>query len=419
VSDSEDDTLSRKRLHRRNIGLARHYALRVQKRLKAKTYRNGKKKRTRRNPDELLKESVDDGLFQREYRMSFESFHKLVDLLGDDIGVTVKTRDDCISPKSKLMMTLRFLAGASYVDICRIHGVSRSTVYKQVRLVIWAIAESNIIGVYEWPSDVDSCVKYANKWANKSGPDAYGGLHRQCIGALDGILIETLSPSRRDSKRPNDFRSGHKKRIGINVQAICDADLRFLLLSCKCPGKTNDWKAFKRSVISDLVSSLPPGYYILGDAAYINSEHLLVPYPGTNLPQREDAYNFYLSQLRIRIEMAFARLVGRWGIFWRPLRVPLRYQNELILAVCKLHNFCIDEKEEPAVPAYPDGVEAPGHSRSNSTGTFVTNRIWRTVFNVQSKVHDITVRDWIADLIQEFGLSRPASNRCRNATREI
>lgn len=50
-----------------------------------------------------------------------------------------------------------------------------------------------------------------------------------------------------------------------------------------------------------------------------------------------------LSQLRVRIENAFALLVGRWGIFWRPLRVQLKNQPKLIYAISKLHNFCIDE----------------------------------------------------------------------------
>jgi hypothetical protein len=93
-------------------------------------------------------------------------------------------------------------------------------------------------------------------------------------------------------------------------------------LSCRCPGKTNDWMAYLRSTMSTQIDNLPALYYIVGDTAYVNSEHLLAPYPGTNLNQREDAYNLYSSQLRIRIEQAFALLVGWWGIFWCPLRVP-------------------------------------------------------------------------------------------------
>jgi hypothetical protein len=186
-----------------------------------------------------------------------------------------------------------------------------------------------------------------------SGPIGYRRLQQTCIGALDGILVETLLPTKRETKRRNDFRSGHKKRIGLNVQALCDTKLRFLLVSCICPGKTNDWSAYSKSIIRQLVEELPDGFYIMGDAAYVNSEHLLTPFPGKNLDEREDSFNFFQSQLRIRVEMAFAQLVGRWGIFWRPLRIPLRDQPILILATMKLHNFCINERQEAGLPLFP------------------------------------------------------------------
>jgi hypothetical protein len=157
--------------------------------------------------------------------------------------------------------------------------------------------------------------------------------------------------------------------------------------------------------MSTQIDNLPALYYIVGDAAYVNSEHLLAQYPGTNLNQREDAYNLYSSQLRIRIEQAFALLVGRWGIFWRPLRVPLRDQPTLILATCKLHNFCIDEREDRGLPAYPNGDPSPDHCRVGSNGLFLQRDIWRTLFRRQSRTDNRTVRNHMADQIQEFNLT--------------
>jgi hypothetical protein len=125
-----------------------------------------------------------------------------------------------------------------------------------------------------------------------------------CISAIDGVLIETKLPTKKEMKHPNDYHSGHKKQIGLNVQAIGDSRLHFMSLSCCCPGKTNDWMAYLRSTMSTQIDNLPPLYYIVRDAAYVNSEHLLVPHLGTSLNQREDAYTFYSSQLRIHIKQA-------------------------------------------------------------------------------------------------------------------
>jgi len=101
--------------------------------------------------------------------------------------------------------------------------------------------------------------------------------------------------------------------------------------------------AYTGSKMSQAVDKLPDGYYILGDAAYPLSDHLLTPYPGQGLSPEKDSFNLYLSQLRVKVEQSFGILVQRWGILWRPLRVAFDRRPKLIRALFYLHNFCIDE----------------------------------------------------------------------------
>ena len=54
--------------------------------------------------------------------------------------------------------------------------------------------------------------------------------------------------------------------------------------------------------------------------------------------------NFYQSQLRITIERAFGVLVHRWSILRGPLNIPLFKVVPLVQSLCKLHNYCIDER---------------------------------------------------------------------------
>ena len=44
----------------------------------------------------------------------------------------------------------------------------------------------------------------------------------------------------------------------------------------------------------------------------------------------DDAYNYHLSQLRIRIEMCFGRLVSKWRIFKSPLCVNVNNATRII-----------------------------------------------------------------------------------------
>ena len=63
----------------------------------------------------------------------------------------------------------------------------------------------------------------------------------------------------------------------------------------------------------------------------------------------EDSYNFYHSQLRIRVECAFGMLVQRWGILRMamPRNISVPKTVALVIALAKIHNFCIEESNIP------------------------------------------------------------------------
>lgn len=93
-----------------------------------------------------------------------------------------------------------------------------------------------------------------------------------------------------------------------------------------CPGSQNDRTAFKFSGFSKLLTELPEGYFILGDAAYPASDRILVPFPGTSLSVSQDVFNYYQSQCRMAIEQTFGILVSKFGddkYGWRCENRPL------------------------------------------------------------------------------------------------
>ena len=62
----------------------------------------------------------------------------------------------------------------------------------------------------------------------------------------------------------------------------------------------------------------------------------------------DDAFNFYVSQLRITIERAFGVLIHRWAILRRPLTSPLAKVGPFVMCLCRLHNYCIDQNKKNA-----------------------------------------------------------------------
>ena len=105
------------------------------------------------------------------------------------------------------------------------------------------------------------------------------------------------------------------------MQGVCDAQCRFLSVTCKHVGSTNDAVAYVQGSLKELRESQQFPLHWNGDNAYTLSESMMIAYPGTNLsishPCKE-WLNFWHSQVRVAIERTFGILVHRWGIFRLP-----------------------------------------------------------------------------------------------------
>jgi hypothetical protein len=139
---------------------------------------------------------------------------------------------------------------------------------------------------------------------------------RCCAGAIDGILIWVHKPSPKDCVdagcSSGKFLCGRKKKFGLNCQAVCDVRGRILDISILYPGSTSDCLAFEgMSLFHKLEDNiLAPGLCIFGDNGYLNTPYMAKPYAAVS-GGTKDAYNFYHSQLRIRIKCTFGMLTHR------------------------------------------------------------------------------------------------------------
>lgn len=165
------------------------------------------------------------------------------------------------------------------------------------------------------------------------------------MGAVDGYLLAIETPSKREAKNVRSYFSGHYQRNGINIQACCDANCRFTFFGIGGLGVTKDRAAVKDSGLSDLIEQLPAGYICIADCAYQPTEHMIPVFGGDLALQKDnDNFNYYASQVRIRIEMAFGLMTRKWGILQRPLSSSLFLMKHLVCCIARLHNFCIDER---------------------------------------------------------------------------
>ena len=71
---------------------------------------------------------------------------------------------------------------------------------------------------------------------------------------------------------------------------------------------------------------------------------ILIPLSGVEKDDpSNDAFNFYLSQMRIHIEQTFGLMTGKWRNLCQPLHTCLKNFGRVFVCIRRLHKFCINE----------------------------------------------------------------------------
>lgn len=294
--------------------------------------------------DEMLKDMRNDDVgMKRLLRMSRPSFDRLVHILEDKIKVDqsyAARRGGAITPHYCVFLTIRYLAGSKYCLLSNSCKASRAAVYSAIERTMIAITECPELA-FAFPSTEEECANAALGFERISFEEAI----TNCVGAIDGYLMPIRTPSKQEVGNVHQYFSGHYSRHGLNVQAICDAQCRLTYLSASSPGSANDRVAYKNSKIGDFIDKLPLDYVVLADAAYDPSEHCLPMYFGMSRHDTKyDSYNYYASQLRIRIEMCFGMMTRKFEILDCPLKTKLSKAILILHTIGRLHNYCINER---------------------------------------------------------------------------
>ena len=325
------------------------------KRVKKKGSRKGSRTRTRsrRSVEDLL-EQLGEIYFRRAFRMPSSSFQALHSLIK--YGIIAHSQRDIessnyrpngpISTSVRLGCALRYFAGGSPYDIGCSFGISQTEVFESISHVINAINDRFPLS---YPSSHAEQLAIADDFQPHSQAE-----FAICAGAIDGLLIWIGKPTPLDCKEmkcdSGKFFCGRKHKFGLNCQAVSDRRGRILEVFIMYPGSTSDCLAFEGSTLYQKLKSqgfLAPGLCLFGNNAYLNAPYMATPYTG-GAAGSVDAYNFYHSQLRIRVECAFGMLTERWAILRSaiPRNMSVKKTIALVCALARLHNFCINQVDE-------------------------------------------------------------------------
>ena len=124
---------------------------------------------------------VEDKSFRRMFRMSEDQFDALVDILKphlafDEEGGKRSTLAGPIPVELRVAATLRYLAGASYLDVFHILGIGISSFYECVAQVVGAVNAASELQP-QFPQTLADCASLARGFEARSAYGAFKVTH--------------------------------------------------------------------------------------------------------------------------------------------------------------------------------------------------------------------------------------------------
>jgi len=186
-------------------------------------------------------------------------------------------------------------------------NIGQGTIVSYVWRVIQVICK--LLPMYiRWPS-FEERSREAPNW-----------LFKDCIGFLDGSIMILRDKPTVD----HEAYFSRKKVYGLNVQAVCDWNRRFMFVSMGHTAAVHDSTAFKESKLyKNRFQYFRPQEYLLADKAYALQPHVITPYKDPEARKQDNArFNYQLSIPRVKIEHAFGVLKARFpSLRSMPIRI--------------------------------------------------------------------------------------------------
>lgn len=234
----------------------------------------------------------------------------------------------------KMLVTLRYLATGNFLlTIADCIDIAKSSACRAVGEVVQLIAYL-APDYIQFPSP-EEAHHLAEKFHDVGGMPGV-------IGCVDGTHIPIQRPG---GENAEDYRC-NKGFFSLNVQGICDSDMKFTNIVASWPGSVHDDTIFENShVYNILEQGNYNGFYLLGDSDYQCREYLLTPIPEPK-NEKERKYNTSHAETRNCVKKAFSVLKRRFACLSIPLRTKLMNSKRIVMACVVLHNIAISRNVE-------------------------------------------------------------------------
>uniref|UniRef100_A0A9J7XNE0 DDE Tnp4 domain-containing protein n=1 Tax=Cyprinus carpio carpio TaxID=630221 RepID=A0A9J7XNE0_CYPCA len=334
---------------------------------------------------------LDDGRFQRYFRLDRDQFDNLLSKVGPRIVRQDTSYLRTIELAEHLAICLQFLAtGDSFRTIAFSYRVGVSTVAGIVGEVARAIWDALVRCTEDWRS---IATDFLHRW---NFPN--------CLGSIDGKHVVIKAPDNSGSLFFN-----YKGTYSVVFLAVVDAQCCFRVVDVGSYGRTSDGGALANSTFGQVLrggthvlpqDALLPSAEHLGpqphgfvaDEAFPLRRDLMRPFPGHNLSSRQRIFNYRLSRARLIVENTFGILTAQWRMCG-VIEISPANVDVCVKATCVLHNFLrrSTNSTRTSIPSAGHG-EAAGLQETrvgSNNPTWEAIRVWEklmTYFSTEGAV---------------------------------
>ncbi|XP_013134227.1 PREDICTED: putative nuclease HARBI1 [Papilio polytes] len=289
-----------------------------------------------RNRERLL-QKIPEWQFRTHYRLNKEEFHSLCDELRRN---TRLKGSKTTSLELKVLTALSFYAMGSYQKgIANEVHMDQRSVSQCIREVTKAL---NVLSNkwVQFPQTSTQRTKIKQGFYSKFN---FPGV----IGAIDCTHVAIVRPAANEPCFYN--RKGFHS---LNIQMVCDSDLRITNVNAKFGGASHDSHIWESSRLRNHMESLQrsgESVWLLGDSGYPQRSYLMTPILNAEPGSRGDKYTKVHIKARNCIERAFGVLKSRFRCLLgqRVLYYHPDYAAEIVIACVVLHNMLLDSRGIP------------------------------------------------------------------------
>nr|XP_033774378.1 putative nuclease HARBI1 [Geotrypetes seraphini] len=318
-------------------------------------------------------QEMSDQKIVNDYRLTRTAILDLYEEIRADIDPST-ARSHAVPGLVKLLTVLRFLGTGTFQRVIGCSsGVNQSSVSRHLSQVLRAL-KKRAKHYINFPEGEEQQQEIKQDFSQIAGMPSV-------LGAIDCTHVLFTPPSDEELMYLN-----HKMGYSLNVQVVCDSNLRILDVASEFPGSCHDSDILANSTFGKKLAEGKFGQgWLLGDSGYGCKPWLMTPLLAPR-SEAEKRYNEAHISTRCTIERTLGVLKSRFNCL-HPSGGSLQYRaqkvSDIVTVCCMLHNIALRHQVEIAVNVAPSelDISPPASGSDVAKGNAVRRKLIEEYFS--------------------------------------